>query len=319
MQKVLVPNHQVITDSALALKKGFLVAFPTETVYGLGADAENKDSVERLFNIKKRPKNHPVIVHIGDLEYLDFWTIEIPKFARDLAEAVWPGPLTLILQRSNRAKDFLTGGQNSVAVRFPSNLISQKLLTEFHKLGGKGVAAPSANKFGSISPTNVAAVKQEIGKDLHLKTDYILDGGQCKIGIESTIVSCLGSQPEILRAGLIDTKIIEFFIGPTDQSKNDQIKVHFPGELKKHYAPKAAVITEGAPREGDGFLALINFETPAGCVRLAEPKNIFEYAQVLYKSFRNADDLGLQRIYVIKPSQNGIGIAINDRIQKASS
>jgi L-threonylcarbamoyladenylate synthase len=199
-------------DAAVNLVRGALVAFPTETVYGLGADATNAAAVARIYEVKGRPTNHPLIVHIGNLEYLEQWISDIPEYAITLAREFWPGPMTLILQRSELAKDFVTGGQDTVGIRIPSNSLALALLEAFHKLGGQGVAAPSANRFGQVSPTTAQAVQEELGEFL-LDTDLILDGGSSEVGLESTIIDCTGELPRILRPGAITVEMIEEVTG----------------------------------------------------------------------------------------------------------
>jgi L-threonylcarbamoyladenylate synthase len=201
-----------LAAAAQALKNGSLVAFPTETVYGLGADATNAQAVARIYEVKGRPPDHPLIVHIADLEYLEQWISDIPEYAIALAREFWPGPMTLILQRSKLAKDFITGGQSTVGIRIPDNSLALGLLEAFHKLGGAGIAAPSANRFGQVSPTTAEAVQEELGKYL-LATDLVLDGGQSSVGVESTIIDCTGEFPRILRPGAITIEMIEEVTG----------------------------------------------------------------------------------------------------------
>ena len=216
-----------IKDAALALKAGHLVAFPTETVYGLGADATNEKAVARIYEVKGRPTDHPLIVHISSMELLDTWASEIPEYAIKLARSFWPGPMTLVLPRTNLAKDFITGSQDTVAIRVPSHTLANQFLEEFESLGGFGVAAPSANRFGKVSPTNSEAVEEEIGK-LLLESDQILNGGQSKIGIESTIVDCTADIPMVLRPGSITVEMVENLldvkVGECD-SLNREVKV----------------------------------------------------------------------------------------------
>jgi L-threonylcarbamoyladenylate synthase len=200
-----------LKDAASSLIKGNLVAFPTETVYGLGADATNEKAVARIYEVKGRPKDHPLIVHISSIELLDKWASEIPEYAINLAKEFWPGPMTLVLQRTSIAKDFITGAQDTIAVRVPSHPVAVQLLKEFETLGGLGVAAPSANRFGRVSPTNSDAVEEEIGKFL-LEADQILDGGSSQIGIESTIIDCTKDLPVILRPGYITSEMMESFL-----------------------------------------------------------------------------------------------------------
>jgi L-threonylcarbamoyladenylate synthase len=234
----------IIKDAALALKEGHLVAFPTETVYGLGADATNEKAVARIYEVKGRPKDHPLIVHISSMELLDKWASEIPEYAIKLARAFWPGPMTLVLKRTELAKDYLTGSQDTVAIRVPSHTLVKQLLKEFESLGGYGVAAPSANRFGKVSPTNSQAVEEELSNYLS-ENDQILDGGQSQIGIESTIIDCTQDIPYILRPGFITSEMIEPLLEielmHSHSIKND-IKV--PGLLNSHYSPNTRVIMD---------------------------------------------------------------------------
>ena len=194
----------VISSASAALKAGHLIAMPTETVYGLGADATNLEAVKRIYEVKGRPSDHPLIVHIASLDQIDQWAIDIPEFAIKLARDFWPGPMTLVLKRSQRAKDFITGGQETVALRVPAHPIALSLLQEFKE----GIAAPSANRFGSVSPTTAEAVEEEL-KDYLSPQDLILDGGQCLVGVESTIIDCAKETPFILRPGAITAEMIE--------------------------------------------------------------------------------------------------------------
>jgi L-threonylcarbamoyladenylate synthase len=309
-----------IKDAAITLIKGDLVAFPTETVYGLGADATNMNAVRRIYTVKGRPEGHPVIVHISSIEHLDKWAREIPKYAVKLATAFWPGPMTLILPRTDLAKDFITGGQDNVGIRVPAHTGALSLLKAFEYQGGFGVAAPSANRFGNVSPTTASAVEIELGKYLN-HNDKILNGGPCTIGIESTIIDCTKSIPSILRPGVITKKMIELTIGPSyqlivNQDKEKQIKV--PGLLASHYSPKAQIILNGLPSPGDGLIAPASIPTEKGIIRLASPKDAEEYARVLYEAYREGDNLKLNKIYIIAPEGDGIEIAIYDRIKKSS-
>ena len=201
-------NQYDIIRSANSLRLGSLICIPTETVYGLAADAENEEAVSRIYSVKGRPTNHPLIVHFESLEYMDRWAKNIPNYAIKLAQEYWPGPMTLILERSHLAKDFITGGQDTIALRVPAHTKTQAFLKEFHKLDGNGVAAPSANRFGSVSPTNAESVKSELGNYLNPEKDLIVDGGQCSVGIESTIIDCTSRFPRILRPGLVSEEMI---------------------------------------------------------------------------------------------------------------
>jgi L-threonylcarbamoyladenylate synthase len=309
-----------IKDAAVALIKGDLVAFPTETVYGLGADATKKESVGRIYEVKGRPVGHPVIVHISTISNLDKWARDIPEYAVSLARAFWPGPMTLILPRTDLAKDFITGSQDNVGIRVPSHIIALELLKKFESLGGLGVAAPSANRFGAISPTTATAVEIEL-EDFLSEDDQILDGGPCLVGVESTIINCTQYMPSILRPGAVTKEMIENTLGVTidlNTSNSESIQIKAAGLLESHYAPKAKVFLTGSPASGDGFIALDSFTTPVGTIRIAAPKTNEEYAQVLYGAFRLADTKGIKKLFVIPPTGGGIAVAINDRLAKSA-
>ena len=309
-----------IKDAAAALIKGDLVAFPTETVYGLGADATNKDAIARIYRVKGRPEGHPLIVHISSLGNLDKWARDIPEYALKLARTFWPGPMTLILSRTDLAKDFITGSQDNVGIRIPSHTVALALLKEFEDQGGLGVAAPSANRFGAVSPTSATAVEIELA-DFLSEDDQILDGGPCSVGVESTIINCTQDKPSILRPGAVTKEMIEDALGITidlNSSNFESVQIKAAGLLESHYAPNAKVFLTGAPTLGDGFIALDSYETPAGAVRIAAPKTNEEYAQVLYEAFRLADGKGLGRVFVIPPIGGGLAVAINDRLAKSA-
>lgn len=302
--------------AALALRKGALVAFPTETVYGLGADAVSSSAVARIYEVKGRPSNHPLIVHIPSLDSLDVWTSDLPTYAISLARDFWPGPMTLVLPRSNVAKDFITGGQETVGLRVPAHPLALGLLNSFKKIGGLGIAAPSANRFGQVSPTTAQAVEEEIGQYL-LPTDFILDGGPALVGVESTIIDCTQDSPRILRHGAITKEMIEASTGlkVIDDEVSD---IRVSGSLEKHYSPKAKVILDAFAESGEGFLALSSIPTPKGAIRLASPSNVDEYARILYSALRSADAQGLERLAVILPDGDGLAVAIRDRLFRAS-
>ena len=310
----------VIKDAAASLIRGNLVAFPTETEYGLGADATNEAAIERIYVVKGRPKGHPLIVHISSIKNLDKWARDIPEYAVNLARTFWPGPMTLILPRTDIAKDFITGGQDNIGIRVPSHTVAVELLKEFESLGGLGVAAPSANRFGAVSPTTATAVEIELADFLSEK-DQILDGGSCLVGVESTIINCTQNKPSILRPGAVTKEMIENILGITidlSTSNSESIQIKAAGLLESHYAPKAKVFLTGSPMVGDGFIALESVTTPSGAIRVAAPKTNEEYAQVLYEAFRLADSKGLERILVIPPRGDGIAVAINDRLAKSA-
>jgi L-threonylcarbamoyladenylate synthase len=309
-----------LKDAAASLRSGNLVAFPTETVYGLGVDATNKDAVAHLYQVKGRPSDHPLIIHISSMANLDKWARKIPEYGIKLARAFWPGPMTLILPRTNLAKDFITGNQDSVGIRIPSHPLARALLTEFEGQGGLGVAAPSANRFGKVSPTTAGDVFDELSSYLS-PTDLILDGGSCQVGVESTIINCIEDTPEILRPGAITATMISDVTGlQVEQisAGSNKLTIKAPGLLQSHYAPKAKVFLSTTPNLGDGFVALADIPTPPGAIRLASPKNNKEYAQLLYQALRLADTKQLPNVIVIPPTGDDLAIAICDRLEKCA-
>jgi L-threonylcarbamoyladenylate synthase len=318
MQVFTNPTHSEIKMAAKSLKDGNLVAFPTETVYGLGADAVNEKAVSRVYSVKGRPIDHPLIVHITSAKQLVKWAIDIPDYATKLANKFWPGPMTLILKKSELAQEFITGGQGSIGLRIPDQQVALKLLEEFEGLGGLGVAAPSANRFGSISPTTASAVEIELSSFLGSK-DLILDGGQCMIGVESSIIDCTKATPVVLRPGAVSVEMIESATGFGISLNSIKSDTKASGLLESHYAPKAQVSLGMRTEPGDGFLAFADIPTPIGTVRLASPKNNEEYAQVLYSALRLGDQFGLKHIVVVEPTGEGLALAIRDRLNKAAS
>ena len=310
--------------AARSIKNGALVAFPTETVYGLGADACNELAVDLIYKVKGRPKNHPVIIHIAHMRYLEQWISSIPEYAISLANAFWPGPITLVLQRSELAKDFITGGQNTVAVRIPDNPIALGFLNAFHELGGAGVVAPSANRFGKVSPTSASAVNEELGS-LLTENDLLIDGGESEVGLESTIVDCTFEAPKILRPGAITIEMIEDVTGLEICKDSDwriedsgRVNTRVSGSLENHYAPIAKVVLDKEPLSGCGFIALESVETPPGVIRLAAPSSLEDFARVLYAALREGDQKKISTVYVAQPAGDGIAIAIRDRLLRAS-
>ena len=301
--------------AAEVLQAGALVAFPTETVYGLGADASNADAVARIYQVKGRPSDHPLIVHISEMQDLVDWAEDIPDYAIALGRNFWPGPMTLILKRSALAQDFITGSQDTVGVRVPNHAVALALLAEFKKLGGKGIAAPSANRFGHVSPTTAEAVSEEL-EDYLNPSDLILDGGASSVGVESTIIDCTGKLPHVLRPGAITEEMISEATGLIVSDESSTIRVS--GSLENHYAPSATVILDQLPNPGEGFIALEDVQTPAGAIRLASPINSDEFARVLYSALRSADTQKLSRVIVVRPAGTGIAIAIRDRLLRAS-
>jgi L-threonylcarbamoyladenylate synthase len=305
-----------IVQAAANLRAGSLVAFPTETVYGLGADATNASAVARIYEVKGRPQDHPLIVHIASMNDMDKWCEEIPAYAISLARDFWPGPMTLILKRSHLAQDFITGGQETVGVRVPDHVLALALLNAFSKIGGAGIAAPSANRFGQVSPTTAEAVQEEIGDYLQPQ-DQIMDGGASHVGVESTIIDCTHELPRILRPGAItEEKIMDSTGLSLLENVDDVIRVS--GSLENHYSPKAKVILDSTAKPGQGFIALADIATPKGAIRLAAPRDIDEYARLLYSALRLGDSQGIREIAVIAPVGEGLAVAIRDRLLRAS-
>ena len=318
MEIITSVTEDVIEKAARSLKDGHLVAFPTETVYGLGADATNEKAVSRIYSVKGRPTGHPLIVHISSINQLAKWAIDIPEYAIKLAKTYWPGPMTLILKKSLLAKDFVTGGQNNIGVRVPSHPLALALLKTFENLGGLGIAAPSANRFGAVSPTTGEAVLEELGEFLSAQ-DTILDGDKCLIGVESTIIDCTSAMPIILRPGAITAHIVKSTAKLELRTIINKNKIKASGLLDSHYAPKAKIKLGKIANPAEGFIAMSNIPTPIGAIRLASPKTNEEYAQVLYSSLRVADQKRIKTIAIILPSDIGIGGAICDRLTKAAN
>jgi L-threonylcarbamoyladenylate synthase len=306
-----------MADAAANLLAGGLVAFPTETVYGLGADACNADAVARIYAVKGRPADHPLIVHIASMDGLGDWADDVPGYAISLARDFWPGPMTLVVKRSGLAGDFVTGGQDTVGVRVPDHPVALGLLEAFASAGGKGVAAPSANRFGNVSPTTALAVGDELG-DYLAEGDQILDGGPCKVGVESTIIDCTRDVPKILRPGAITAQMIADSTGLAVVGAVEESSIRVSGSLEAHYAPAATVVLDQSPVSGQGFIAMADLVAGEGVVRLAAPKTHEEFAQVLYSALRAADEQGLETVVVTQPVGNGIAIAIRDRLKRAA-
>jgi L-threonylcarbamoyladenylate synthase len=313
-------------DAARALAAGHLAAVPTETVYGLGARADLPHAIARVYAAKGRPADHPMIVHVSDADAAAAWAADVPEYARALADAFWPGPLTLVLRRTARAGDFVTGGQDTVAVRVSSHPAMAAVLEALAALTGDpaiGVAAPSANRFGRVSPTTAAHVRAELG-DVLGSDDVVLDGGSSSVGVESTIVDCTRPVPVILRPGHVSAADVE---GATGLTLGAHSAVRAPGTLASHYAPRARVVVIDAAtlamRETDdattGVLALADVPTPPGHVRLSEPTTVDDYARVLYAALREADALALTTVLAVTPPSDGIGAAVIDRLQRAAA
>jgi len=309
-------DASVMGDAAGVLMSGGLVAFPTETVYGLGADACNAAAVARVYSVKGRPADHPLIVHVPSMDSLGDWAADVPSYAIALARDYWPGPMTLVVTRNELAADFITGGQDTVGVRVPNHPVALGLLEAFARAGGKGVAAPSANRFGNVSPTTAQAVSDELNDYLGM-SDVILDGGACAVGVESTIIDCTGDVPKILRPGAITDEMIEHSTG-LDVLDADGASIRVSGSLESHYSPKAKVVLDQSPVAGQGFIAMADVASAAEVIRLATPTTHHEFARVLYSALRAADELGLNTVVVAQPIGNGIAIAIRDRLIRAS-
>jgi L-threonylcarbamoyladenylate synthase len=312
-----------MADAAANLLAGGLVAFPTETVYGLGADACNADAVARIYSVKGRPADHPLIVHVASMDGLGDWADDVPGYAISLARDFWPGPMSLVVRRSGLAGDFVTGGQDTVGVRVPDHPVALGLLEAFVRAGGKGVAAPSANRFGNVSPTTAQAVADELC-DYLADGDQILDGGPCDVGVESTIIDCTGDEPKILRPGAITAQMISDSTGlevvgqASDGAAVDSNAIRVSGSLEAHYAPAAKVLLCETPTAGQGFIAHANIQTPEGVIRLASPGSDEEFARVLYSALRAADEQGLAEVVVMQPIGIGIAVAIRDRLKRAA-
>ncbi|CAB4957273.1 unannotated protein [freshwater metagenome] len=317
-------------EAAVALLDGHLAALPTETVYGLGARADLAAAVAQVYSVKGRPADHPLIVHIAGTNALEAWGASIPRYARTLADSTWPGPLTLVVNRTSAAQDFVTGGQNSVALRVSAHPIMSSVLAHLVKLTGNdsiGIAAPSANRFGRVSPTSASHVVSELAHFLS-HDDVVLDGGECGVGLESTIIDCTGAHPRLLRPGAITADDVERLTGLECPAGSI---VRASGTLARHYQPAATVrivqaadlrdrrsLPPGAEAPAVGLLAMAGIATPAGVVRLAAPHSADEYARVLYAALREADALRLETIFAVAPEPAGIGAAVIDRLTRAA-
>lgn len=311
-----------VRRAAEILRAGGLVAFPTETVYGLGADASSATAVARLYAAKRRPIDHPVIVHFADAEAAFAWAREVPEAARKLAARFWPGPLTLILRRAQQAGDFVTGGQDTVGLRVPSHPVAQALLRDF----GGAIAAPSANRFGEVSATTAAHVREDLAAD----ADLVLEGGPSDIGIESTIVDLSSGKAVLLRPGHIGAAELEAALGAKLAAKAADAPRH-SGGLERHYAPRTPAQLV-APHELDaeigkwhartnGGVAVLAFSRPDERVDfwLRMPKEPAAYAQKLYAALRELDSAGCERILIEAPPQDDSWAAVRDRLRRAAA
>ena len=304
-----------IEKAVRLLKKGRLVAFPTETVYGLGADARSKAALTRLYAVKGRPTDHPVIVHLGSPDWISRWAEPDPR-ALTLAQEFWPGPLTLILRRKPDVPDAVTGGQDSVGLRMPSHPLALQLLNAF----GDGLAAPSANRFGKVSPTTADHVRSDLGRDV----DYVLDGGPCEVGVESTIVDLSTSAVKVLRPGHITESEIERVLGRLEQGLGE---TRAPGMLKSHYAPStptellSAAQLDSRLRELEGAtVAVWSRRKPSGATFWLEAEpDPGDYARTLYANLRQLDLGGYQHILVEEPPEGESWLASHDRLRRATA
>ncbi|MFB7168030.1 L-threonylcarbamoyladenylate synthase [Streptomyces sp. NPDC056242] len=312
-----------IEKAASVLRGGGLVALPTETVYGLGANAEDPAAVARIFQVKGRPPSHPLIVHIGGAEQLDDWVEDVSETARLLAECFWPGPLTLVLRRGPRVPLEATGGLDTVAVRVPDHPVALALLSAF----GGGVTAPSANRFGSVSPTTADHVRAELGDAV----DFVLDGGACEVGVESTIIDVTGDAPSILRPGGVTREDLEAVLGcPLTVPSASRVRV--PGQHPSHYAPRARVIlvepekvvseAELAQELGHRvgvFLPPSFSDAPLKLHAVVTvPGSLAAYARGLYGFLRELDQQGCDLIFASVPVEEGLGLAIANRLGRAA-
>jgi L-threonylcarbamoyladenylate synthase len=307
-----------VQRAAEILKRGGLVAFPTETVYGLGADAASREAVARLYAAKRRPADHPVIVHFASAQAAFEWARDVPPAARTLAAEFWPGPLTMILKRSAKAGDFVTGGQDTVGLRVPRHPVAQALLAAF----GGGIAAPSANRFGQVSPTTAAHVREDLGADV----DLVLDGGPSEVGIESTIVDLSGTQPVLLRPGAISAAMLEAALGRPIAARQEDSPRH-SGGLERHYAPKTPaklVPTHELDREIARLqdrVAVLAFSRPDERVDfwLRMPREPAAFAQRLYAALRELDSAHCEMILIEAPPEAPEWAGVRDRLLRATS
>lgn len=317
-----VVSDSEVEHTAEVLRHGGLVAFPTETVYGLGADASNAPAVRRLFEVKARPPGHPLIVHLASIEQLDEWAIEVPPAAHLLADAFWPGPLTMLVNRSSRAASEVTGGRDTIGLRVPDHRLALRLLRSF----GGGIAAPSANRFGRVSPTTAEHVRADLGDDV----DAILDGGPCRVGVESTIVDVTGDEPEVVRPGGVSLERLREVLGATPRLWLGDSEARAPGMLVAHYAPDARVevvargdvVKRAIELVGQGIAVGVLApdvvdDLPDEVIRLEPAGPPDEYARLLYRRLRAADGLGVGVLLAVPPPDEGIGVAVADRLRRA--
>jgi L-threonylcarbamoyladenylate synthase len=300
---------QDIHQALKVLQNGGLVGLPTETVYGLGADALNINAVKKIFAAKGRPADHPLIVHIGSVEEIMFWAENIPDEAWTLAKHFWPGPMTLILNKKSHVPDIVTGGQKTIGLRVPNHPMALELLKKF----GGGIAAPSANRFTKVSPTTA----QHVADDLKDTVDIILDGGACEVGIESTIIDLSSKNISILRPGAVTAEDLKKVLG-FDVPLTTKSEIKVPGQHEVHYSPQAKIILAQESEIAELTKKLQKENLKNIKVWKSDQNNLNEMAKELYQQFRNADETKLDALIVIPPPHSGIGIAINDRLKRAA-
>ncbi len=320
-----------IERAAGVLASGGLVAFPTETVYGLGANASDPEAVARIFSVKGRPTDHPLIVHIANVDGLERWASSVPKIARQLTEVFWPGPLTVLVDRAAWVGDDVTGGRSSVGLRVPDHTVANAVLDSFASLlhdQPAGIAAPSANRFGRVSPTTADHVRADLGADV----DLVLDGGPCLVGVESTIVDCRGVVPAVVRLGGISLERLAEVLGALPDVAGPTARSITSGMMPSHYAPQARVVLVAL----EGLFANVTDQTQRGfrvavlapavvaglpdeAIELEPAGTADNYARVLYDRLRQADRLGVDVLFVVPPSPDGIGAAVVDRLERASA
>jgi len=341
------PHEVEIIDGSLdgsirhaveTLRQGGLVAFPTETVYGLGADAGNAEAVAKVFAVKGRPSGHPLIVHLANADQLGAWAVDVPPAATRLADAFWPGPLTMVLRRSRRVADAVTGGRATVALRVPSHSVAHELLSAF----GGGIAAPSANRFGRVSPTTAGHVRADLGHDIGV----ILDGGPSVVGVESTIIDLTGDRPDVLRLGGVTVDALADVLGvpraalDAGWSAAPGATTAAPGTLAAHYSPAAEVrvvddatllaaeVRRIGPAAVGRRIGVLASDAIAGSVLETLPIELIElepagdadhFASVLYARLRQADRLGFDTLFVLPPAGDGIAAAVRDRLRRAAA
>ena len=301
-------NESEIDECVKALRAGSVIGIPTETVYGLAAIATNSSAINLVFTIKERPTSHPLILHIADVSMLDDWATNISSEARALCKKFWPGPLTLILHKSDKVLTEVTGGRDTVAIRCPNHSVTTKLLKKLND----AVVAPSANKFGKVSPTTAKHVVNDLGSDISI----VLDGGDCSIGLESTIIDCTTTPPQLLRTGAITAEQILRECNITVVSASGESRA--PGMLEKHYAPVCRVVLVSSSQEG--LIEAQRYVADGFKVRLLDlNEDLDKFARLLYSSLRTADKDGINVAIVVRAPMNGMGFAINERLEKAAN